>query len=70
MSMTESPLATAEEAAEFLRATTQRLAQDRYLGTGPRFIKHGRRVLYRWDDLRAYVDANTFQRTDDRPVSA
>ncbi|REE74389.1 hypothetical protein C8E05_3824 [Rhodococcus wratislaviensis] len=67
--MPESPLATADEAAEFLRTTTQRLAQDRYQGTGPRFIKHGRRVLYRWDDLRAYVDANTYQRTDDRPVA-
>ncbi|MCZ4276256.1 DNA-binding protein [Rhodococcoides yunnanense] len=64
-----SPLATAEEAAEFLRTTTKRLAEDRYHGTGVRFVKHGRRVLYRWADLQAYVDANTFQRTDDRPVS-
>lgn len=68
--MPASPLATAEEAAEFLRTSAQKLAQDRYLGTGPRFVKHGRRVLYRWADLTAYVEANTFQRTDDRPVSA
>lgn len=67
--MPNSPLATAEEAAEFLRTTTQRLAQDRYLGTGPRFVKHGRRVLYRWEDLNAYVEANLFQRTDDRPAA-
>lgn len=67
--MPKSPLATAEEAAEFLRTTTKRLAQDRYLGTGPRFVKHNRRVLYRWDDLNAYVEANTFQRTDDRPAT-
>lgn len=68
--MSNSPLATAEEAADFLRTTPKRMAQDRWNGTGPRFVKHGRRVLYRWDDLRTYVDANTFQRTDDRPVSA
>ncbi|AMY53416.1 hypothetical protein A3L23_02072 [Rhodococcoides fascians D188] len=64
-----SPLATADEAARFLRTTTKRLAEDRYHGTGVRFVKHGRRVLYRWADLHAYVDANTFQRTDDRPVA-
>ena len=68
--MSTSPLATAEEAAEFLRTTTKRLAQDRWNGTGPRFIKHGRRVLYSWDELRNFVEGNTFQRTDDRSVSA
>ncbi|KZF01031.1 hypothetical protein A2J03_10740 [Rhodococcus sp. EPR-157] len=65
-----SPLATPEEAAAFLRSTEKQLAQKRYLGTGPRFVKNGRFVLYRWADLHAYVEANTFQRTDDRPVSA
>ncbi|MDJ0359710.1 DNA-binding protein [Rhodococcus sp. H29-C3] len=69
-SFNQSPLATPQEAAEFLRTTTKSLNQDRYLGRGPKFVKHGpRRVLYRWDDLRAYVEANTFQRTDDRPVA-
>lgn len=58
-------LATPEQVAEALHTTTARLAQDRYRGTGPRFIKHGRRVLYRWADVRAYLDANTVQRTDD-----
>jgi hypothetical protein len=41
------------------------LAQMRYRGTGPRFVKRGRRVLYRWSDVRRYLDANTCQRTDD-----
>jgi hypothetical protein len=64
-------LATPEQVAEALYTTVARLAQDRYRGTGPRFIKHGRRVLYRWADVRAYLDANTLQRTDDtRGVSA
>lgn len=67
--MPDSPLATPDEAATFLRSTTKRLAEARYHGTGPRFVKDGRRVLYRWTDLHAYVDANTFQRTDDRPVA-
>jgi hypothetical protein len=37
----------------------------RYRGTGPKFIKRGRRVLYRWADVNAYLDANTVLRTDD-----
>ncbi|MDJ0394256.1 DNA-binding protein [Rhodococcus sp. G-MC3] len=65
-----SPLATPEEAAEFLRTTKQKLAEDRYRGVGPRFVRHGsRRILYSWDELHRYVEANTFQRTDDRPVA-
>lgn len=66
-----SSLATPNQVAEFMHTTAARLAQDRYRGTGPRFIKHGRRVLYRWADVHAYLDANTLQRTDDpRGVSA
>src|SRR6185295_18877721 len=45
------PLATPAEVAEYLRTTTAALAQDRYKGTAPRFIKRGRRVLYRWSDV-------------------
>ena len=50
---------------EYLRTTTAALAQDRYKGTGPRFIKRGRRVLYRWSDILDWLDRNTIQRTDD-----
>jgi len=57
--------ATATEVAPVLHTTEAGLAQMRYRGTGPRFIKRGRRVLYRWSDVRAYLDANTVQRTDD-----
>jgi len=68
--MSDSQLATAEEVAEFLRTTPASLAQDRYRGRGPKFVKHGRRVLYRWSDVHAFVEANTMQRTDDRPGAA
>jgi hypothetical protein len=51
--------------AAVLGTTEAGLAQMRYRGTGPRFVKRGRRVLYRWSDVRAYLDANTVQRTDD-----
>ena len=59
-------LATPAEVATYLHTTTAALAQDRYKGTGPKFIKRGSRVLYRWRDLLEWLDRNTFQRTDER----
>jgi hypothetical protein len=62
------PLARPADLAENLHTTTAALAQDRYKGTGPKFIKHGRRVLYRWSDVLDWLDRNTIQRTDERPA--
>jgi hypothetical protein len=59
------PLAAPAEVAEYLRTTTAALAQDRYKVTGPKFIKRGSRVLYRWSDVLEWLDRNTYQRTDD-----
>jgi hypothetical protein len=53
------------QVAPVLDTTEAGLAQMRYRGTGPRFVKVGRKVVYRWSDVRAYLDANTLQRTDD-----
>ena len=55
------PLATPAEIAEYLRSTTAALAQDRYKGTGPKFIKRGSSVLYRWSDVLEWLDRNTIQ---------
>nr|WP_261877205.1 helix-turn-helix domain-containing protein [Mycobacterium marinum] len=60
-----STLATPAEVAEYLHTTTDSLAQDRYRGTGPKFVKHGRRVLYCWSDVTEWLAQNTFQRTDE-----
>lgn len=62
----ESDTATAKEVAAYLHTTEAGLAQLRYRGTGPQFCKVGpRKVIYRWSDVHAYLDANTCQRTDD-----
>ena len=53
------------EVAQYLHNTTAALAQDRYRGTGPKFIKRGSRVLYRWSDVLEWLNRNTFQRTDE-----
>lgn len=56
--------ATPEDLTERWPGTTRGgLAQQRYLGRGPKFVKIGRRVLYRWADVYAYEEANTHERT-------
>lgn len=66
----DSILATPQQVAAYVHTTPEALAQKRYLGTGPKFVKLGRRVFYKWSDVHAWIDANTMQRTDDRPGAA
>ena len=35
------------------------LAQWRYLGKGPRYVKAGKHVLYRRSDIEAWLEKNT-----------
>ena len=53
----EPELLTITEAAELLRTPVATLRYWRHLGTGPRSFRLGRRVLYRSDDLRSWIDA-------------
>jgi len=53
------------EVAPVLGTTEAGLAQMRYRGTGPKFCKVGRKVIYRWSDIETFLAANTLQRTDD-----
>jgi hypothetical protein len=49
-------LATPAEVAEALHTTTASLAQMRYRGDGPKFVRAGRkRVLYRWLDVEQWI---------------
>src|SRR4051794_12446233 len=52
----EPELRTITEAAELLRAPVATLRYWRHLGTGPRSFRLGRRVVYRREDLYAWVD--------------
>lgn len=49
-------LLTAPEAADYLRQAASTLATWRVNGVGPKYVRLGRRVLYRASDLAAYVD--------------
>ncbi|MET8650610.1 DNA-binding protein [Nocardia aurea] len=52
-------LATPAEVAKALRTTPARLANDRYKGIGIPYVKNGRNVLYRWQDVRNWIEKNT-----------
>jgi hypothetical protein len=59
-------LATPAEVAEALHTTPASLAQMRYRGDGPKFVRVGRRrVLYRWVDVEQYINESLHNRTDD-----
>ena len=53
---TTTPLGTPAEVAKALHTTTASLAQMRYRGDGPAFVRIGkRRVLYRWIDVDDFI---------------
>lgn len=45
-------------------------AQHRYRGTGPKFVKVGRKIFYRSEDVDAWLDSQSRSRTDDRSGAA
>jgi predicted DNA-binding transcriptional regulator AlpA len=54
---------TPEQVAQRLSCTTEWLAQLRYRGDGPRFVKLGRLVRYREHDIVAWVNDSVRERT-------
>ena len=60
-------LLTITEAAEVLRAPVATLRYWRHRNIGPHSFRVGRRVLYRRDDLHAWIDARRDHRTPPAP---
>lgn len=57
--MSELPkLLNASELADFLGISEETLSQNRYLKEGIPYIKVGKRVRYRLDDVLAYLEKN------------
>ena len=63
----EPELLTIAEAVQLLRTPVATLRYWRHRNTGPCSFRLGRRVLYRRDDLLAWIDA---QRADAVPTDA
>ena len=64
---------TTQEAADYLRESPRTLEGRRVSGDGPVFYKAGKgkgaRVLYRREDLDAWVEARAFQSTSEYGVT-
>jgi predicted DNA-binding transcriptional regulator AlpA len=56
---TQTPLLTPDEAAAWLRSSERTLERWRGEGAGPRFVRLGRRVVYRLADLETWIDRQT-----------
>ncbi|EFD51811.1 DNA binding domain, excisionase family [Micrococcus luteus SK58] len=56
-------LMTPDELSEYTGTPVHTLAHWRYVGRGPRFVKLGRAVRYRAEDVRAWLEAQTRQST-------
>ena len=59
----------AAQAAERLSLSVSTLAKMRLSGAGPAYAKLGRRVVYRIEDLDAWVAQNRYHSTAEYPVS-
>lgn len=58
-------VATPKETAAFLRLGGSTLAKMRLAGSGPTFVKVGRTVTYRRDDVLAWLDGKRRQSTSE-----
>lgn len=52
-----------EEVSDLLKVPQGTLANWRYLGKGPRFVKVGRRVRYRRSDVEAWLELHVREST-------
>ncbi|WP_315770188.1 helix-turn-helix domain-containing protein [Rhodococcoides kroppenstedtii] len=59
-------LLTPAQCAEVLNMSVASLANMRYRGNGPVFVKIGGSVRYRRSDLDTYLRGNRYSRTDTR----
>ena len=57
------------EAARFVGLSIRTLEKHRIYGTGPRYSKLGGRVVYRLDDIQAWVESGAKASTSDPGVA-
>jgi hypothetical protein len=63
-------LLTQKSAAKLLAVSPRTLERHRITGTGPRYVRLGRLIRYREEDLVAFVDGNLRGSTSDEGRAA
>jgi len=64
------PFLTVKEAAHFLRLKPRTLDDMRCQGPGPKFRKHGGRIVYHLDDLIEWSERSRRRSTSDPDLDA
>lgn len=64
------PIIDAPSVARYLGKSVATVAQLRYLGTGPKFLRVGRSIRYRASDVEAWLHENTHTSTTDAAAEA
>jgi predicted DNA-binding transcriptional regulator AlpA len=59
------PLLNEHDVAQLLGVSVRTLQRQRVRGDGPRYVKLGKRVLYREQDIEAYVESRVRQSTSE-----
>jgi predicted DNA-binding transcriptional regulator AlpA len=59
------PLLTVKDVSELTGRSVTTLEKDRLYGTGPRYVKLGRHVRYRPEDIRAWLSERVRRSTSD-----
>jgi predicted DNA-binding transcriptional regulator AlpA len=60
-----NPTVSSDAAAKLLGLATSTLAKLRLSGSGPLYCKLGRRVVYRMEDLEAWLESRVARNTSD-----
>ena len=63
-------LQTVAEVADFLGCSESWLNKARWKGGGPHYVKMGRKVMYRIDDVQAWLEEHRFKSTVEYSVTA
>lgn len=66
--MPETPILTTTEAAPKVGQSPRTLEDWRTKGIGPKFVKLGRKVFYRPEDLDAWIEERAFTSTSEYPA--
>jgi len=59
----KSPYLDTIEAAAYLRLKRRTMDNMRWLGTGPKYRKHGGRICYHIDELEAWSQSREYRST-------
>jgi len=69
-SVPSTGIALPEEVASHMKTTMNRLTRRRSEGKGPAYVRFGRSIRYRWEDVHAFVEENLQSAVDEAATNS